>query len=88
MEEKGLLNSLVGEYLSSLGTKWAEKFKKETKAAPLPKGSPGLKELVKYYPQKRKIEETNGSTPSKKSKKVSSYENYEKNKRYLIHVVG
>ena len=28
--EAGLLNSLVGDYLASLGSKLAEKFKKET----------------------------------------------------------
>jgi len=73
--EAGLLNSLVGDYLASLGSKLAEKFKKETKAAPLPPGSPGLKEIVKHFntsPQKRKLELTNGNSPAKKSKKEES----------------
>ena len=71
--ESGLLNSLVGDYLASLGSKLAEKFKKETKATPLPPGSPGLKEMVKHFnetsPTKRKLETANG-TPAKKAKKV------------------
>jgi len=85
--EAGLLNSLVGDYLASLGSKLAEKFKKETKAAPLPPGSPGLKEIVKHFntsPQKRKLELTNGNSPAKKSKKVRiSYI-----LKCLNHVVG
>ena len=72
--EAGLLNSLVGDYLASLGSKLAEKFKKETKAAPLPAGSPGLKEMVKHFkensPVKRKLELPNGNSPAKKAKKV------------------
>ena len=36
--EGGLLNSLVGDYLASLGSKLAAKFWKETKAIPLPPG--------------------------------------------------
>jgi len=71
--DSGLLNSLVGDYLASLGSKLAEKFKKETKATPLPPGSPGLKEMVKHFnessPTKRKLEMANG-TPAKKAKKV------------------
>ena len=70
----GLLNSLVGDYLASLGSKLAEKFKKETKATPLPPGSPGLAEMVKHFsatsPAKRKLNITNGDSPAKKSKKV------------------
>ena len=72
--EASLLNSLVGDYLSSLGSKLAEKFKKETKATPLPPGSPGLKEMVKHFqesPTKRKLEITNGASPAKKAKKVN-----------------
>jgi len=73
--DSGLLNSLVGDYLASLGSKLAEKFKKETKATPLPPGSPGLKEMVKHFnessPTKRKLEMANG-TPAKKAKKDES----------------
>ena len=71
--DASLLNSLVGDYLSTLGSKLADKFKKETKATPLPPGSPGLKEMVKHFkesPTKRKIEMPNGASPAKKAKKV------------------
>ena len=72
--ETAFLNSLVGDYLASFGSKLAEKFKKETKATPLPPGSPGLAEVVKHFketsPAKRKLSMTNGHTPAKKSKKV------------------
>ena len=74
--DASLLNSLVGDYLSTLGSKLADKFKKETKANPLPPGSPGLKEIVKHFnesPQKRKLEMTNGASPAKKAKKVKFY---------------
>ena len=74
--DAGLLNSLVGDYLATLGSKLADKFKKETKANPLPPGSPGLKEIVKHFnesPQKRKLEMTNGASPAKKAKKVKFY---------------
>ena len=68
------MNSLVGDYLSSLGTKLAEKFRKETKWAPLPPGSPGLADMVKHFketsPAKRKLDLPNGNTPAKKAKKV------------------
>ena len=71
----GLLNSLVGDYLASLGSKLADKFKKETKATPLPPGSPGLKEIVKHFkensPTKRKLDIPNGASPAKKAKKVN-----------------
>lgn len=73
--DASLLNSLVGDYLSSLGSKLAEKFKKETKATPLPPGSPGLKEMVKHFkesPTKRKLEMPNGASPAKKAKKEES----------------
>ena len=73
----GLINSLVGDYLASLGSKLAEKFRKETKATPLPPGSPGLAEMVKHFsatsPAKRKLDITNGDSSgssAKKSKKV------------------
>lgn len=71
--DASLLNSLVGDYLSTLGSKLADKFKKETKATPLPPGSPGLKEMVKHFqesPTKRKLEMPNGASPAKKAKKV------------------
>jgi len=69
------MNSLVGDYLATLGSKLADKFKKETKANPLPPGSPGLKEIVKHFnesPQKRKLKMTNGASPAKKAKKEES----------------
>jgi len=71
--DAGLLNSLVGDYLATVGSKLADKFKKETKSKPLPPGSPGLKEIVKHFnesPQKRKLEMANGASPAKKAKKV------------------
>ena len=72
------VNSLVGDYLSSLNPKLAAKFKKETKAGPLPSGSPSLMETVKHFNEnplkKRKLEmngHANGHAPAKKAKKVS-----------------
>ena len=70
------LNTLVGDYLATICTNLAKKFKKETKSTPLPPGSPGLAEIVKQFketPVKRKLENghTNGHTPAKKAKKVS-----------------
>ena len=74
--DPGFLNSLVGDYLSSFGSKLADKFKKETKSAPLPPGSPSLAEMVKHFketsPDKRKLGMTNGAPPAKKAKKVRS----------------
>ena len=72
--DTAFMNSLVGDYLSSLGTKLAEKFRKETKSTPLPPGSPGLADMVKHFketsPAKRKLNLPNGNTPAKKAKKV------------------
>ena len=69
-----LLNSLVGDYLASFGSKLADKFRKETKSTPLPPGSPSLAEMVKHFketsPAKRKLSMTNGASPAKKAKKV------------------
>ena len=72
------VNSLVGDYLTSLNPKLAAKFLKETKAGPLPSGSPSMKDLVKHFndnpPKKRKLEmngHTNGH--AKKAKKVSLF---------------
>jgi len=76
--DTGLLNSLVADYLSSVSSKLAEKFKKETKSAPLPAGSPGIAEMVKHYKEntpkasKRKLDMTNGNSPAKKTKKDES----------------
>ena len=77
--EGGLLNSLVGDYLASLGSKLASKFWKETKATPLPPGSPGLKEMVTHFqatsPVKRKLElPGGGDSPAKKTKKATNEE--------------
>ena len=76
--EGGLLNSLVGDYLASLGSKLAAKFWKETKATPLPPGSPGLKEMVTHFqatsPVKRKLELPGGDSPAKKTKKAIKVE--------------
>ena len=77
--DSGYLNSLVGDYLATFSANMAKKFKKETKASPLPPGSPGLAEVVKHFketsPVKRKLSlsngDTNGHTPAKKAKKVS-----------------
>ena len=71
------MNSLVYSYLSDVGPKLAEKFKKETKAEPLPPGSPTIQKMVEHYKAspgaKRKAENgekaVNGS--AKKAKKVS-----------------
>jgi len=67
------MNSLVYSYLSDVGPKLAEKFKKETKAEPLPPGSPTIQKMVEHYKaspgSKRKAE--NGVTNGKKAKKVS-----------------
>ena len=72
--DAGFLNSLVGDYLTSIGSKLAEKFKKETKSAPLPPDSPSIGEMYKHYqattPVKRKAELTNGHSAAKKAKKV------------------
>jgi len=74
--DAGLLNSLVVDYLSSLGgkvtKKLCENFKKEVDASPLPPGSPGLKEMVDHFkatsPVKRKLESSNDDSPVKKKK--------------------
>ena len=76
MEAAAYLKSLVGDYLSSVNPNLAKKFKKESKASPLPPGSPSLLELVKEHqknsPIKRKM--SNGHTPAaKKAKKVKSH---------------
>lgn len=76
------LNSLVYNYLTSAGVpKLAEKFKKETKAEPLPAGSPTIQKMVEHFKEntpvkKRKLEMTNGDAKltngsAKKAKKVS-----------------
>ena len=75
MEDAAYLKSLVGDYLASVSPNLAKKFKKESKASPLPPGSPSLLELVKEHqknsPMKRKL--SNGHTPAKKAKKVKSH---------------
>jgi len=74
--DTGFLNSLVADYLTSVSSKLAEKFKKETKSTPLPEGSPRIAEMVKHYKEntpkasKRKLGLTNGDSAAKKPKKV------------------
>ena len=76
MEDAAYMDSLVGDYLASRSAQLAKKFKKETKANPLPPGSPNLVELVKEFnktsPAKRKLSLSNGNTPAKKAKKVKA----------------
>jgi len=74
--DSGFLNSLVGDYLSSVSSKLADKFKKETKATPLPPNSPSIAEMVNHFKEttpkvsKRKLAMTNGDSAAKKAKKV------------------
>jgi len=76
--DTGFLNSLVADYLTSVSSKLAEKFKKETKSAPLPEGSPRIAEMVKHFKEntpkasKRKLGMTNGDSAAKKAKKDDS----------------
>jgi len=76
--DSGFLNSLVGDYLSSVSSKLADKFKKETKATPLPPNSPGIAEMVQHFKEttpkvsKRKLAMTNGDSAAKKAKKDES----------------
>ena len=74
MEDAAYMDSLVGDYLDSVNPQLAKKFKKKSKASPLPAGSPNLAELVKEFqktsPAKRKLSLSNGHTPAKKAKKV------------------
>merc|ERR1712223_580706 len=76
MEDAAYMNSLVGDYLASVNPNLAKKFQKESKASPLPPGSPNLVELVKEFqknsPVKRKLSLSNGHTPAKKAKKDES----------------
>ena len=64
------MDSLVGDYLASVNPQLAKKFKKKSKASPLPAGSPNLAKLVKEFqktsPAKRKLSLSNGHTPAKK----------------------
>jgi len=76
--DTGFLNSLVADYLTSVSSKLAEKFKKETKSAPLAEGSPRIAEMVKHFKEntpkasKRKLAITNGDSAAKKAKKDDS----------------
>jgi hypothetical protein len=66
---EGSLNSLVYDYLTTLGWKMADKFKKEYKPKALPPGSPGLKEIVSAHnstPKKGAVQ----ASPALKKKKV------------------
>jgi hypothetical protein len=69
---EGSLNSLVYDYLTNLGWKMADKFKKEYKPKALPPGSPGLKEIVSAHnstPKKGAVQ----ASPALKKKKVGLY---------------
>jgi len=66
---EGQINSLIFDYLSNIGSKCANAFKKEHKPKALPVGSPGMKEVMSHFTNspkaiKRKIVET---LPAKKS---------------------
>ena len=77
MEDAAYMDSLVGDYLASVNPELAKKFKKKSKASPLPPGSPNLATLVKEFqktsPAKRKLSLSNGNTPAKKAKKVKAF---------------
>ena len=67
------INSLVYDYLESISSKVADKFKKEVKASALPVGSPRIKDIVNTFnnsPLKRKQNEI--TSPAKKAKKEES----------------
>ena len=63
---EGSLNTLVYDYLTGLGWKMADKFKKEYKPKALPPGSPSLKEIVHNHLNTPK----KASPALKKAKKV------------------
>jgi len=73
------VNCLVYDYLSTINTKLAEKFKNETKIiCQLPPGSPAIADVVKHFDKtnttnriKRKCEITEDSLHQKKTKKES-----------------
>jgi hypothetical protein len=69
---EGSLNTLVYDYLTSLGTKLADKFKKEFQPKALPPGSPSLKEIVHNHMNSPKRKpEVQASPAVKKAKKVA-----------------
>eukprot|EP00092_Neocalanus_flemingeri_P053558 GFUD01062969.1.p1 GENE.GFUD01062969.1~~GFUD01062969.1.p1 ORF type:complete len:101 (-),score=26.97 GFUD01062969.1:569-871(-) len=78
--DTGFLNSLVADYLTSVSSKLAGKFMKETKSSPLPADSPKIGDMVKHFSEttpkvaKRKLAMTNGDdSAAKKAKKVRIY---------------
>merc|ERR1711935_72413 len=60
------VNSLVYSYLSDVGPKLAEKFKKETNAEPMPPGSPTIQKVIEHFKaspgSKRKAEKEASSS--------------------------
>jgi len=67
---EGSLNSLVYDYLTTLGWKMADKFKKEYKPKSLPPGSPSLKEIVSSHNNTPKKKPAVQASPALKKKKV------------------
>ena len=67
---EGSLNSLVYDYLTSVGSKLADKFKKEYKPKALPPGSPNLKEIVHGHLNSPKRKPGVEASPAIKKKKV------------------
>ena len=69
---------MVATYLKSVvGSKFTDKFMKETNSSLLPLDSPGLEEIVQHFqktykPEKRKLLESNGAIKAKKAKKNES----------------
>jgi hypothetical protein len=69
---EGSLNSLIYDYLSTVGSKSAEKFKKEFKPKALPVGSPSLKEIFSNHLNGLKRKPSLEAAPVvKKNKKVN-----------------
>ena len=73
---EGSLNSLVYDYLTTLGWKMADKFKKEYKPKALPPGSPGLKEIVSAHNSTPKKGAVQAASPALKKKKVGRNHNF------------
>eukprot|EP00092_Neocalanus_flemingeri_P064796 GFUD01078693.1.p1 GENE.GFUD01078693.1~~GFUD01078693.1.p1 ORF type:complete len:117 (+),score=24.88 GFUD01078693.1:124-474(+) len=92
--DTGFLNSLVADYLTSVSSKLAGKFMKETKSSPLPADSPKIGDMVKHFSEttpkvaKRKLAMTNGDdSAAKKAKKVRIYKSRGTTKKYPACIV-
>eukprot|EP00092_Neocalanus_flemingeri_P020733 GFUD01022468.1.p1 GENE.GFUD01022468.1~~GFUD01022468.1.p1 ORF type:complete len:727 (-),score=304.86 GFUD01022468.1:132-2312(-) len=77
--DTGFLNSLVADYMSSVSSKLAGKFMKETKSSPLPADSPKIADIVQHFKEtapkgsKKKLAMTiGGDSAAKKAKKDDS----------------